>query len=78
MFYDSLGWDRWLRDALIGDRFGWRLTFAGVGLNTDIRQIARTGWRPLLVAVIGLTVVASVSLGIVLLTSRVFHWGAGA
>src|ERR1700758_4898255 len=51
------------------------LTFAGVGLTTDIRQIARTGWRPLVVAVIGLTVVASVSLGIVLLTSRVFHWG---
>ncbi len=50
-------------------------TFAGVGLNTDFRQIARTGWRPLVVAVIGLTVVATVSLGIVLLTSRVFHWG---
>lgn len=54
------------------------LTFAGVGLNTDIRQIARTGWRPLVVAVIGLTVVASVSLGIVVLTSRVFHWGVGS
>jgi len=49
-----------------------------VGLNTDIRQIARTRWRPLVVAVIGLTVVATVSLGIVLLTSRVFGWGAGA
>src|SRR6202045_413852 len=51
------------------------LTFAGVGLTTDIRQIARTGWRPLVVAIIGLTVVASVSLGLVLLTSRVLHWG---
>ena len=59
-------------------KWAFLLTFAGVGLNTDIRQIARTGWRPLLVAVIGLTVVASVSLGIVLLTSRVFHWGVGA
>lgn len=58
-------------------RWAFLLTFAGVGLNTDIRQIARTGWRPLVVAVIGLTVVASVSLGIVLLTSRVLHWGAG-
>jgi uncharacterized integral membrane protein (TIGR00698 family) len=56
-------------------KWAFLLTFAGVGLNTDIRQIARTGWRPLVVAVIGLTVVASVSLGIVLLTSRVFHWG---
>jgi uncharacterized membrane protein YadS len=54
------------------------LTFAGVGLTTDIRQIARTGWRPLVLAVIGLVVVASVSLGIVLLTSRGLHWHAGA
>jgi uncharacterized integral membrane protein (TIGR00698 family) len=56
-------------------KWAFLLTFAGVGLNTDIRQIARTGWRPLVVAVIGLLVVASVSLGIVLLTSRVLHWG---
>jgi uncharacterized integral membrane protein (TIGR00698 family) len=56
-------------------KWAFLLTFAGVGLNTDIRQIARTGWRPLVVAVIGLTVVAAVSLGIVLLTSRVLHWG---
>jgi uncharacterized integral membrane protein (TIGR00698 family) len=59
-------------------KWAFLLTFAGVGLNTDIRQIARTGWRPLVVAVIGLTVVASVSLGIVLVTSRVFHWGVSA
>ncbi|SOX55537.1 putative sulfate exporter family transporter [Mycobacterium ahvazicum] len=56
-------------------KWAFLLTFAGVGLSTDFRQIARTGWRPLLVAVIGLTVVATVSLGIVLLTSRVLHWG---
>jgi uncharacterized membrane protein YadS len=48
-----------------------------VGLSTDIRQIARTGWRPLVVSVIGLVVVAVVSLGLVLLTSRVLHWGVG-
>jgi uncharacterized integral membrane protein (TIGR00698 family) len=59
-------------------KWAFLLTFAGVGLNTDFRQIARTGWRPLLVALIGLTVVAVVSLGIVLLTSRVLHWGVGA
>ena len=47
-------------------------------LNTDIRQIARSGWRPLAVAVIGLVVVAAVSLGLVLLTSRVLTgaWAA--
>ena len=56
-------------------RWAFLLTFAGVGLTTDIRQIARTGWRPLVVAVIGLVVVAVVSLLLVLLTSRVFGWG---
>jgi uncharacterized membrane protein YadS len=59
-------------------KWAFLLTFAGVGLSTDIRQIARTGWRPLVVAVIGLVVVAAVSLGLVLLTSRVVHWGVGS
>ena len=58
-------------------KWAFLLTFAGVGLNTDFRQIIRTGWRPLLVAIVGLVVVASVSLGLVLLTSRVLHWGLG-
>lgn len=58
-------------------KWAFLLTFAGVGLSTDIRQIARTGWRPLVVAVIGLVVVAVVSLALVLLTSRVLHWGVG-
>jgi uncharacterized integral membrane protein (TIGR00698 family) len=56
-------------------KWAFLLTFAGVGLTTDISQIARTGWRPLVVAIIGLVVVAAVSLGLVLLTSRVFGWG---
>jgi uncharacterized integral membrane protein (TIGR00698 family) len=56
-------------------KWAFLLTFAGVGLNTNFRELARTGWRPLLVAVIGLVVVATVSLGLVLLTSRVFGWG---
>lgn len=59
-------------------KWAFLLTFAGVGLNTDIRQIARTGWCPLVVAVLGLVVVASVSLGIELLTSRVFRWCVSA
>ena len=59
-------------------RWAFLLTFAGVGLNTNFRELARTGWRPLLVALIGLVVVAAVSLGLVLFTSRVLHWGIGA
>ena len=58
-------------------KWAFLLTFAGVGLSTDIRQITRTGSRPL-VAVIGLVVVAAVSVGLVLLTSRVLHWGVGS
>jgi uncharacterized integral membrane protein (TIGR00698 family) len=56
-------------------KWAFLLTFAGVGLNTNFRELARTGWRPLVVAVIGLVVVAVVSLGLVLLTSRVLGWG---
>ncbi|WP_370482392.1 YeiH family protein [Mycobacterium sp. pUA109] len=59
-------------------RWAFLLTFAGVGLNTNVRELVRTGWRPLVVAVVGLLVVASVSLGLVLLTSRVWHWGVTA
>ncbi|WP_342213216.1 YeiH family protein [Nocardia wallacei] len=56
-------------------KWAFLLTFAGVGLNTDFRELGRTGWRPLAVAVVGLVVVATVSLGLVLFTSRVLHWG---
>ena len=59
-------------------RWAFLLTFAGVGLNTNIREVTRTGWRPLVVAVIGLVVVAAVSLALVLVTSRGLHWGIGA
>jgi uncharacterized integral membrane protein (TIGR00698 family) len=59
-------------------RWAFLLTFAGVGLNTNLRELVRSGWRPLVVAVIGLVVVAAVSLGLVLLTSRGLHWGVGA
>lgn len=75
----TLGWLTKGQTANLANVSKWAflLTFAGVGLNTDFRQIARTGWRPLVVAVIGLVVVASVSLGLVLFTSRVLHWGLG-
>jgi uncharacterized membrane protein YadS len=59
-------------------RWAFLLTFAGVGLNANIRELVRTGRRPLVVAIIGLVVVAAVSLGLVLLTSRGLHWGVGA
>ena len=76
----TAGWLSKGQSANIANISKWAflLTFAGVGLNTNIRELVRTGWRPLLVAVVGLVVVAAVSLGLVLLTSRVFGWGIGA
>ncbi|QAY59545.1 YeiH family protein [Microbacterium protaetiae] len=55
-------------------KWAFLLTFAGVGLSTDIRTLVRTGWRPLVVAVVGLASVAVISLGLVLFTSRVLGW----
>lgn len=50
-------------------KWAFLLRFAGVGLNFDLREIARSGVRPLAVAALGLVVVAVCSLGPVLLTS---------
>jgi uncharacterized integral membrane protein (TIGR00698 family) len=76
----TAGWLSKGQSANIANVSKWAflLTFAGVGLSTNIRELVRTGWRPLVVAVIGLVVVAAVSLGLVLLTSRGLHWGVGA
>jgi uncharacterized integral membrane protein (TIGR00698 family) len=73
----TIGWINKGQTANLANVSKWAflLTFAGVGLNTNFRELARTGWRPLVVAVIGLVVVAVVSLGLVLLTSRVLGWG---
>ncbi len=50
-------------------KWAFLLCFAGVGLNFDLREMARSGVRPLVVAALGLVVVAACSLGLVLLTS---------
>ena len=50
-------------------KWAFLLCFAGVGLNFDLRELARAGVRPLIVAALGLVVVAACSLGLVLLTS---------
>jgi uncharacterized integral membrane protein (TIGR00698 family) len=50
-------------------KWAFLLCFAGVGLNFDLRELSRAGVRPLVVAALGLVVVAACSLGLVLLTS---------
>jgi uncharacterized membrane protein YadS len=47
-------------------------TFAGVGLNTDIRAFAKSGFRPLAVGALSLAVVAVTSLLLVLGANSVF------
>ena len=54
-------------------KWAFLLCLAGVGLNFDLREIARSGVRPLVVAALGLVVVAAYSLGLVLLTSGWLH-----
>jgi uncharacterized integral membrane protein (TIGR00698 family) len=50
-------------------RWAFLLTFAGVGLQTDIRALTRQGWRPLLVGVIGETAIAALTLAMVLIAT---------
>lgn len=58
----------------IGNLSKWAflLTFAGVGLNTNFREMARSGIRPFLVGAASLAVVAVTSLLLVLGASQVF------
>ncbi len=53
-------------------RWAFLLTFAGVGLRTDIRQMSKQGFKPFIVGATGEIVLAAVTLGMVLLLSR-FH-----
>jgi len=63
--------------AQIGDlanlsRWAFLLTFAGVGLRTNIRDLSKQGWRPLAVGVIGECGIAGVTLLLILAVSRTF------
>jgi uncharacterized integral membrane protein (TIGR00698 family) len=50
-------------------RWAFLLTFAGVGLRTDVRELAKQGWRPLIVGVVGECAIAVVTLVMVLAAS---------
>jgi uncharacterized membrane protein YadS len=56
-------------------KWAFLLTFAGVGLNTDFRAFARSGWRPFIVGALSLAVVAITSLLLVLGATAVFDLG---
>jgi len=54
-------------------RWAFLLTFAGVGLRTNIRELTRQGIRPLLVGTIGEIVIAVLTLGMVYGADKAFH-----
>jgi len=46
-------------------RWAFLLTFAGVGLRTDIRELGKQGFRPFVVGAVGEVVIAFLTLGLV-------------
>ena len=55
-------------------RWAFLLTFAGVGLRTDLRAMAKQGLRPFVVGALGEVVIATLTLGLVLGASRITHF----
>ncbi len=51
-------------------RWAFLLTFAGVGLQTNIAQLRRQGLRPLAVGAIGEFAIAGLTLGLITVASR--------
>jgi uncharacterized integral membrane protein (TIGR00698 family) len=54
-------------------RWAFLLTFAGVGLRTNIRELGKQGWKPLAVGAVGEVAIAAVTLGLVFGADRLFH-----
>jgi uncharacterized integral membrane protein (TIGR00698 family) len=54
-------------------RWAFLLTFAGVGLRTNVRELAKQGWRPLIVGVVGECAIAAVTLVMVIAAARAFE-----
>ncbi len=63
----SIGFFTKTQVAAIGNlsRWAFLLTFAGVGLRTNLRELGRQGARPFLVGAIGEIVIATLTLGLV-------------
>ena len=53
-------------------RWAFLLTFAGVGLRTNVVELSRQGWRPLVVGIVGECAIAALTLAIVLTAASAF------
>ena len=54
-------------------RWAFLLTFAGVGLRTNIRELGKQGWRPLAIGALGEVAIAAITLALVFGADRLFH-----
>jgi uncharacterized membrane protein YadS len=54
-------------------RWAFLLTFAGVGLRTNLRELTKQGWRPLVVGIVGECAIAALTLAMVLGATRLFE-----
>ena len=54
-------------------RWAFLLTFAGVGLRINFREMKKQGLRPFIVGAVGEVVIAAITLGLVLTASKVVH-----
>jgi uncharacterized membrane protein YadS len=61
--------------ASLGNLSKWAflLTFAGVGLCTNIREMSKSGLRPFIVGALGEILIACLTLGLVIGAGRI--WG---
>jgi uncharacterized integral membrane protein (TIGR00698 family) len=53
-------------------RWAFLLTFAGVGLRTNFRELGHQGWRPLIVGAVGEIFIAVLTLGLVIGADALF------
>jgi uncharacterized membrane protein YadS len=53
-------------------RWAFLLTFAGVGLRTNLREMMKQGIRPLIVGTVGEFAIAAATLGMVVVAARTF------
>ena len=54
-------------------RWAFLLTFAGVGLRTDLKSLFKQGARPFIVSAVGEIVIAILTLGLILGADRIYH-----
>jgi uncharacterized integral membrane protein (TIGR00698 family) len=54
-------------------RWAFLLTFAGVGLRTNLKDLFRQGARPFIVGALGEIVIAAITLALVLGADRIYH-----